>query len=230
MKLLSGKLTYANVVATLALFLVVAGGTAFAAKQMLPNNSVGTKQIKKEAVTPAKLSKASKAALTGAQGPKGDTGPAGPQGQKGDAGLKGDQGEPGLKGEPGLRGEPGPFPATLPAGKSLSGYLEILAETTPITTQSASFAFPLSAPPAVHFIASGESTPAGCTGNSTDPGAEPGNLCIFVLESLNVGEAGETGPEGGDEVADVRGFAVLARPQSVPAGVYFLKTRWVVTE
>jgi Collagen triple helix repeat (20 copies) len=225
MKRLSGKLTYANVVATLALFLVLAGGTAFAAKQMLPNNSVGTKQIKKEAVTPAKLSKASKAALTGAQGPKGDIGPAGPQGQQGDAGSKGDRGE---QGEQGLRGEPGPFPATLPTGKSLSGYLEILAETTPITTESASFAFPLTAAPAEHFIASGESTPTGCTGDSTDPGAEPGNLCIFVLASTNVGEAGETGPEGGDEVTDARGFAVFARPAG--AGIYFLKTRWVVTE
>ena len=229
MKRLSGKLTYANVVATLALFLVIAGGTAFAAKQMLPNNSVGTKQIKKEAVTPAKLSKASKAALTGAQGPRGDTGPAGPQGQKGDAGLKGDQGEPGLKGEPGPRGEPGPFPATLPAGKSLSGYLEILAETTPITTESASFAFPLSAAPSLHFIASGESTPPAARVTRPTQG-QAGNLCIFVLESANVGEAGETGPEDGDEIADVRGFAVFARPQAVAAGIYFLKTRWVVTE
>jgi hypothetical protein len=243
MKRLSGKLTYANVVATLALFLVLAGGTAFAAKQMLPNNSVGTTQIKKGAVTPAKLSKASEAALTGAPGPKGDTGPAGqkgdtgpagPQGQKGDTGLKGDQGQKGDagqkgdQGEPGLRGEPGPFPATLPSGKSLSGYLEILADTTPITTESASFAFPLSAAPSPHFITSGESTPAGCTGDSTDPGAEPGNLCIFVLESSNIGEAGETGPEGGDEVTDPRGFAVFARPQA--AGIYILKTRWVVTE
>jgi hypothetical protein len=39
------RLTYANVTATLALFLVLAGGTAFAATQ-LPANSVGTKQIK----------------------------------------------------------------------------------------------------------------------------------------------------------------------------------------
>ncbi|HJZ36763.1 MAG TPA: hypothetical protein VJ204_10895 [Solirubrobacterales bacterium] len=228
MKRLSGKLTYANVVATLALFLVLAGGTAFAAKQMLPGNSVGTRQIKKEAVTPAKLSGAAKAALTGAQGPKGDAGPQGPKGDAGPQGQKGDAGPKGDPGEPGLRGEPGPFPATLPAGKSLSGYLEILAETTPITTESASFAFPLTAAPTEHFIASGESAPAGCTGDSTDPGAEAGNLCIFVLSSANVGEAGETGPEGGDEVTDPRGFAVFARPQG--AGIYFLKTRWVVTE
>lgn len=50
-----GKITYANVVSTLALFLVLAGGTAFAAKEMLPKNSVGAKQLKKEAVTGAKI-------------------------------------------------------------------------------------------------------------------------------------------------------------------------------
>jgi hypothetical protein len=90
-----GKLTYANVVATLALFLVLAGGTAIAAKQMLPKNSVGTKQIKKEAVTPLKLSAAAKATLTGPTGPKGATGAQGP---KGDQGIRGERGEKGLEG------------------------------------------------------------------------------------------------------------------------------------
>jgi hypothetical protein len=81
-----GKLTYANVVATMALFLVRAGGTAFAATQMLPKNSVGARQIKKGAVTPAKLAPATKTTLVGPkgapgpQGPKGDTGSAGPAG------------------------------------------------------------------------------------------------------------------------------------------------------
>jgi hypothetical protein len=55
MRRIRGKLTYSNVVATLALFLVLAGGTAFAAKQMLPKNSVGTKQIKNNAITGAKI-------------------------------------------------------------------------------------------------------------------------------------------------------------------------------
>lgn len=59
-----GKLTYANVVATLALFLVLAGGSAFAAKQMLPKGSVGTKQIKNGAVAAAKLKNG---AVTGAK-------------------------------------------------------------------------------------------------------------------------------------------------------------------
>ena len=50
---IAARLTYANVMATLAFFLA-AGGGAFAAFK-LPNNSVGTKQLKKGAVTGAKL-------------------------------------------------------------------------------------------------------------------------------------------------------------------------------
>jgi hypothetical protein len=46
-------LTYANVVATIALFLVVSGGAAYAAS--LGKNSVGTRQIKNGAVTAAKI-------------------------------------------------------------------------------------------------------------------------------------------------------------------------------
>lgn len=54
MKRIRSRLTYANVMSSIAVFLVVAGGSAFAANQ-LAKNSVGTKQIKKNAVTKAKL-------------------------------------------------------------------------------------------------------------------------------------------------------------------------------
>jgi hypothetical protein len=90
MKRLSAKLTYSNVMVTVLAFVVLAGGTAYAASGMLPKNSVGSKQIKKEAVTPAKLSSAAKAAITGPAGPagaKGATGPAGAQGPPGAAGA-----------------------------------------------------------------------------------------------------------------------------------------------
>ena len=82
-----GKLTYANVVATLALFLVLAGGTAFAAVQ-LEKESVGTSALKKEAVSLAKIKKKAKEKLkgqTGPQGPKGDKGPKGDAGEAGSA-------------------------------------------------------------------------------------------------------------------------------------------------
>lgn len=47
-------LTYANVVSTICLFLLLGGATAFAAKQ-LAKNSVGTKQLKNNAVTAVKI-------------------------------------------------------------------------------------------------------------------------------------------------------------------------------
>lgn len=56
------RLTYANVVSTLCLFLLLCGGAYAAGK--LQKNSVGTKQIKKEAVTAAKVKKGT---LTGTQ-------------------------------------------------------------------------------------------------------------------------------------------------------------------
>lgn len=48
------KLTYANVMSSLAVFLVLGGASAFAASQ-LGKNSVGTKQLKNNAVTTTKL-------------------------------------------------------------------------------------------------------------------------------------------------------------------------------
>ena len=54
MKQIRGKLTYANIVSTLCLFLLLGGGAAYAASH-LGKNSVGTKQLKKNAVTGAKV-------------------------------------------------------------------------------------------------------------------------------------------------------------------------------
>jgi len=56
------RLTYANVMSSIAVFLVL-GGAAVAATQ-LPKNSVGSKQLKKNAVTTAKIKKD---AVTGAK-------------------------------------------------------------------------------------------------------------------------------------------------------------------
>jgi hypothetical protein len=59
----SRKLTYANVMSSFAVFLVLGGATAFAAGH-LAKNSVGTKQLKANSVTVAKLKKD---AVTGAK-------------------------------------------------------------------------------------------------------------------------------------------------------------------
>lgn len=62
-KRLRGKLTYANVVSSLCLFLLLGGGAALAAGQ-LARNSVGPKQLKKNAVVTAKIKNG---AVTGAK-------------------------------------------------------------------------------------------------------------------------------------------------------------------
>jgi hypothetical protein len=98
MKSVRKRLTYANVMSSLAVFLVVAGGSALAATQ-LGKNTVGTKQLKKEAVTLAKIKKAAKNSLKGATGP---AGPAGLQGKPGDRGLQGERGLQGPQGVPGV--------------------------------------------------------------------------------------------------------------------------------
>jgi hypothetical protein len=114
MRFIGSRLTYANVIATIALFAALGGG-AYAATQ-LPKNSVGTAQIQNNAVTPAKLSAAAEKGMQGPAGPKGATGatgatgPAGATGPKGDTGAtgaKGDAGATGLKGDTGDRGEKG---------------------------------------------------------------------------------------------------------------------------
>jgi hypothetical protein len=82
---LRGKITYANVTATLALFIAL-GGTSYAALT-LPRNSVGSAQIRTAAVRSSDirdrkigvrdLSATARAALKGTMGPQGPQGPAG---------------------------------------------------------------------------------------------------------------------------------------------------------
>jgi hypothetical protein len=99
-------LTYANVAATLALFLAL-GGAAYAATQ-LPKNSVGTKQLRNGAVTAAKIAKQTRNQLRGSRGPAGQQGA---QGKIGKAGAKGATGAKGTQGAQGPKGEPGERPA-----------------------------------------------------------------------------------------------------------------------
>ena len=63
MKKIRKRITYANVMSSIAVFLVLGGASAYAAKKIGSNeikgNSITTGKIKKEAVTKAKLKKAS---------------------------------------------------------------------------------------------------------------------------------------------------------------------------
>jgi len=104
------QLSYANVVSTICLF-VVLGGTAYAATT-LPNNSVGSAQLKANAVTSEKvkdgalLRKDFKAGQLLA-GPRGPIGAPGAQGTAGPPGPQGSTGAPGAQGPAGPKGDTG---------------------------------------------------------------------------------------------------------------------------
>jgi hypothetical protein len=91
-KAVGDRLSYANVLATLALFFAMSGG-ALAATHYLINS---TKQINPKVLKKLK-------GKTGATGAAGAAGAAGAQGKEGGQGKEGKQG---LRGEEGLEGEP----------------------------------------------------------------------------------------------------------------------------
>lgn len=105
------KLSSAHAIATLALFLALGGGAAWAATS-LPKNSVGQSQLKDGSVTGAKVRDGSLSAEDFAEGElpsgtSGASGATGTSGATGPRGLAGAQGEPGQDGAHGTRGPQG---------------------------------------------------------------------------------------------------------------------------
>ena len=95
---------------------------------------------------------------------------------------------------------------------------------------SITFQFPLSSAPVGHYIEVGDPAPAGCLGNYTNPGAAPGNLCVFEDETFDAAFGATkicnwlndacTGPSR-------FGFTVV--PFSSSAGVMETDGTWAVT-
>ncbi len=179
------RITYANVVATLALVLAMSGG-AVAASHYLINS---TKQIKPSVLKKLRGNR-------GLRGYDGATGAIGPQGATGPEGKRGPKGE----GEPGFSAL-----SQLPSGKSESGDWSLQGTATnehePITT-SISFPIQLTAPiPAEHV----EFTRVGVAGKNC-PGrgtAARGWLCVYMRSPVNV--LPETGLAEDPEIAETKG-------------------------
>jgi hypothetical protein len=182
-------MTFANVVAVMALFLAL-GGTGYAA-MTLPKNSVGTKQLKNGAVTAKKVKAHTLLASDFRPGQL----PAGVQGPKGD---------------------PGPITGTLPSGVTLRGRWGtdlFNASGGPQRIETAiSFGFQLASAPTAHYIGVGAPIPPGCSGNVGAPGASPGNLCVFAAFETNITSASGTtfNATGNDGQADPFGAGVAA--------------------
>jgi hypothetical protein len=135
------RLSYANVVSSLALFGVLTGGAAWAQDRIrtkdLRDGAVTTKKLRGGAVTAAKVrrgairsGKLAAGAVTtrklaegvavsgprGEQGPQGEAGPPGPEGQVGAEGPAGSSGPRGEQGPQGEAGPPGPEGQVGPEG------------------------------------------------------------------------------------------------------------------
>ena len=214
-------LSYANVIASLALFIAL-GGISWAAVA-LPKNSVGTTQLKKNAVTGAKLGRD---AVTGAKVRNGSllasdfkagqvpSGPAGAQGPKGDT------------------GPPGPVTGELPSGATLRGVFNVdfmAAGVNEIEGGSISFGLRLASEPTVVIIAAEEPSTAACPGSVADPQAAPGTLCIYENpHNLNVKPLVVCDAEcSGDPNASRFGAELFVR--SYNAGRTYLDGSWAVT-
>jgi hypothetical protein len=128
------------VVACLAL-LVALGGTSVAAVTAIPRNSVGTAQLKKNAVVSAKVKNGSLRAADFAAGqlpagPAGPTGPAGAGGPQGPQGAAGPQGAQGAAGPQGPSGVIQSISAT-GGGPNPSPTLQFFAAPVSVTVTSA---------------------------------------------------------------------------------------------
>jgi hypothetical protein len=175
---LRGRVTYANVAATLALVLAMSGGALAAGHYLIHS----TKQI-----SPAVLKKLHGA--RGARGPSGVIGSIGPQGPAGEVGAKGRVGPVGPDGFSAL--------SLLPGGASESGDFTVslpVAASSDFLTGAVSFPIPLTARIAAeHVVFTKTSAPVErCAG----PGqASRGYLCIYIASTTAVENAHVSDPE-----------------------------------
>ena len=179
---LQGKLSYANVMATIAVFLALAG-VAGAASSLLPKNSVTSKAIKNGQVKAADLHKG---AVTASKiAPNAVTGAA----VKDDSLTGADIDESSLK-------LPSPLGATIPSGTTVTGAWNYLSP--PGVNIDLVEAFPAPAPaPLTDATVNFEKEAAGfatdadptCNGEASAPTAPAGRVCIYIDHGTTTGKA-----------------------------------------
>jgi hypothetical protein len=184
------RLSYANVVATLALFIALGGGAYAATK--LPKNSVGPTQLRRNAVTSGKVKDGSLhrqdfatkdlATLRGPTGPRGVTGATGPKGDKGAVGsLSAD--------------------SSIASGQTIRGAFgmgKVVALNEEVVR---GVALPVPAPTALDAshvtVAGGIDDPGGvCTGTYANPTAPSGNACLYPAIMVNATALQASVPSG----------------------------------
>ena len=205
----SARLSYANVVATLALFLALCGGSYAALK--LPRNSVGPKQLKKNSVTSAKVKAGS--LLTSDFKRSQRSRLRGPRGQAGATGAA------------------GPVTGILPTKVTLRGVYNsdfVAAGADEINGGTIDFPLRLPAPPAVHVLGVGAPPTADCPGTTTNPQAAPGSLCVYKEAETNTSQYAVCNFDC-DPIPSAEASGALIYHHSTAAGRSFSWGAWAVT-
>ena len=213
---LNGRLTYANAVATLALFISL-GGSGYAAVQ-LSANSVHSREIADHQVKSADIARnAVTSAAVRDHSLLGKDFRAGqlPTGASGPQGLPGPAGRDGSDGKDGGAGPAGPFSDALPSGKTMRGVFagqDNDSGATGYSWAAISFPFAMASAPAKNVIEPlGAATPQ-CPGSVSDPQAAAGQLCVYLqYGGTSPGTHGVFNPTAGmtDDYTSSRWGAVL---------------------
>jgi hypothetical protein len=231
-------LTYANVIASLALFFAL-GGVSYAAVT-LPRNSVGARQISNGAVTGTKVRDGSLSAkdfsstlLSSLKAAKSTGGTPGQAGPKGDPGAKGDAGTPGAKGDAGPRGVSAWD--SIPSGQTVTGAFEYdsaasaAGDFRTYVTLPARAPVPLTAA-AVNFATDGSAVTtdddASCDGSLASPDAPAGKVCIYLNNTASDGSGMAARPTlHGEQSA----FTVSWNDSSAASADVFVYGTWAYT-
>jgi hypothetical protein len=183
MRRLRKQMSYANVMSSIAVFVVLGGGAYAAAT--LPTNSVGSKQIKANAVTSSKVKNGSLLSSDFKPGQlvagvRGSAGPAGAAGATGAAGAAGPKGDKGDKGDPGRS-----ILTPLASGETVKGGIMLDIESSSVGDWRQYVPLNALAPVPLEdtdvFINGKGSEP--CTGTADEPTAPAGKVCIYLVAS-----------------------------------------------
>ena len=225
MKPIRDKLSYANVVSTLCLFLLLGSGVAYAASH-LGKNSFGTKQLKKNSVTTSKLKNG---AVTSEKLANGSVGAA----QLQDNSITGANVRDGSLTAadlaPGTIPTPTPRTARLQSGETITGFMAIEVYATGGTEffgTASSFPFlpqnPI--PTSNRIMVTGGSGPH-CPGIGR---ADPGYLCAYETNEENAKEP-RLYPETGLQTNPAT-YGIQLQVESVTIGTVLFNAVWAFTE
>ncbi len=228
---LRAHVTYANAMATIAVFAALGGGAYAATNAFVdPGGVVRVCVGRHGALT---------ALHTGKRCPKSATTLSlNQQGRPGANGATGASGAPGAQGATGPTGPAGPQLETAPSGRTMRGTYDAYGYFTesgklaePAAHDAVTFQLPLASVPATHVITVSDSPTPECPGTAAEPAARRGNLCVYEGGQVANGEDSVFNPDSqGKSGASKLGFVLVTLPGfSTGAYGYGSWGTWAVT-